>query len=660
MPIQRIETLAAHPEVRSIRPADRAITHMLDVSEGDAAHRADQLRASLGVDGTGIQVGVLSDGVDSLASLQASGDLPPSVTVLTGQAGSGSEGTAMLEIIHDLAPGADLLFATALSGQASFAQNILDLRGAGADVIVDDVSYFAEAVFQDDDIAAAVDTVSADGALYFSSAGNGGNLGDGTSGVWEGDFVFGDEVWLQLLPPPFPPFIFDGHDFGGGELKNEITVDSPFVFMLHWSDPIGASGNDYDLLLVNPAGQLLSASLDAQNGDDDPFEIISSQFGDDTGNKLMIIRESGADRYLHLNALRGRLAFATDGQTSGHSAARGAVSVAAVRASHAAGPGGVFDGSESVEWFSSDGPRRVFYEAGGTPITPGDVSSSGGEVRQKPNLTAADCVSTATPGFATFCGTSAAAPHAAAMAALMLELGGAGVEAAEVRGALEATALDIEAPGIDRDSGAGIADPLNAALALGSTCADGMDNDGDGPSDYPSDPGCCSAFDPTEAAEPVADIHVLGSLDFGPLAVGESVTRQLRIDNVGATTLTVTAITSSDVPTFVARMGMATLAGGFALLVLLLGGLAPASRRRPRWVLGVALLVATVLVAWAESTEAARRRAPLVIPPCSSAQVPVEFTPASAVPYAAMLTIESDDVDEPTLFVALSGEGIAP
>jgi hypothetical protein len=160
-------------------------------SQGDVAHRADQVRA-LGINGNGIRIGVLSDGVDSLAALQMAGELP-AVTVVPGQAGSGSEGTAMLEIVNDLAPGAQLFFATALNGQANMAANILALAGGSnnCDIIIDDFTYFAEGVFQDDVIARAANTVTAAGALYFSDAANGGNLNDGTSGVWEGDFVDG-------------------------------------------------------------------------------------------------------------------------------------------------------------------------------------------------------------------------------------------------------------------------------------------------------------------------------------------------------------------------------------------------------------------------------------------------------------------------------------
>jgi hypothetical protein len=145
---------------------------------------------TFGVTGAGVKVGVISDSAQSLAALQASGDLPAGVTILPGQAGSGtSEGTAMMEIVNDIAPGASLFFATANGGQAQFAQNILDLHAAGCNIIVDDVGYFAEPVFQDGIIAQAVETVAAAGTSYFSAAGNSGNLDDGTAGVWEGDFV---------------------------------------------------------------------------------------------------------------------------------------------------------------------------------------------------------------------------------------------------------------------------------------------------------------------------------------------------------------------------------------------------------------------------------------------------------------------------------------
>jgi subtilisin family serine protease len=306
-------------------------------------------------------------------------------------------------------------------------------------------------------VAAAVETVTAAGALYFSSAGNEGNLRRGTSGVWEGDFTWSGSSFRGS----------PSHDFGGGATENTIIEDSPYVHRLSWSDAQGGASNDYDLFLLSPGGShVISSSTDVQNGNDDPLEIIDSGNFDDTNRELLVVQDGGASRFLYLSTTRGRLALATDGQTSGHSAARGAFSIAAVRANQAGGAGGVFDGSERVEKFSSDGPRRVFFESDGSAITPGDYSSSGGELRQKPDFAAADCVSTATPGFRTFCGTSAAAPHAAAIAALLLELGGAETNAEDVRAALELSAFDVEVPGVDVLAGYGLIDAAAAGDAI--------------------------------------------------------------------------------------------------------------------------------------------------------------------------------------------------
>jgi subtilisin family serine protease len=479
LPLDRLEALARLPQVRSIRPEEQAMTHAVNRSQGVIAHLANMAGATYRVSGAGVRICVLSDSVDFLARVQGTGDLP-AVTVLPGQAGSGTgEGTAMLEIIHDVAPGATLGFATALGGQAQFAQNILDLRNVlGCQVIVDDVVYFAEPAFQDGIIAQAVDAVVASGALYFSSAGNEGNLDDGTSGVWEGDFV------PTALPPALAGPGLSAHDFGGVNF-NTITRDRPSLITLQWADPWGGACNDYDLFLLNASRTVVfAASTNVQTCAQDPFEQISSVWFNDAGNTLVIVKHAGENRFLRLNTHRGRLAIATAGQTWGHSAAEGAFSVAAVNVATAGGGPFVGGAANPVQTFSADGPRRIFFHADGTPITPGDFSSSGGTVRQKPDLAAADCVATATPGFSPFCGTSAAAPHAAAIGGLVLSAR-PWLTPAEVRQILTSATLDIEAPGVDRDSGFGIVEALKALrLALPAGVAHTiLDFDGDGRGD---------------------------------------------------------------------------------------------------------------------------------------------------------------------------------
>ena len=483
LPTAAGEQLAALEAVQSIRPADVAVTpgraqglrsnirsdvattRAVDTSEGDVAHQANVARQTYSVDGTGIGIGVISDGVDTLAGQQETGDVPARVTVLPGQAGGsisyacggsskGTEGTAMLEIVHDLAPGGELLFATGIGGAAQMAQNIEDLCAAGADIIVDDIGYLRASAFQDDVIAQAVSAAAGNGCYYFSSAGNGGNLNDGTAGVWEGDYAAGSPVTVNGVP------VGVTHDFGGGEEENRIKRNSTNPISLQWSDPAGGSENDYDLFLIDADDNVLASSTNTQDGTQDPIEWIRGSCSDDREDtRLVIVKNTGAaDRYLRLNYAREGLEIATAGHTFGHSASKDAVGVAAVDVTTAGGAGSVFNGTESVETFSSDGPRRIFFEADGTPITPGNFSSTGGRVLQKPDLAAADAVSTSTPGFSPFRGTSAAAPHAAAIAALMLEAAGGpdNVTLTALRAAMTGASLDIEATGVDRDSGAGL------------------------------------------------------------------------------------------------------------------------------------------------------------------------------------------------------------
>ncbi|MFL6125732.1 S8 family serine peptidase [Actinophytocola sp.] len=451
-------------------------------SEGDAAHNAAAAREDIGVTGIGVKICASSDGVDSLSTSQAGGELP-AVDVLPGQAGSGDEGTAMLEIIHDVAPNARLGFATAFNGDASFADNIRAMRfQLGCDIIVDDVIYFAEPYFQDGIIAQAVNDVVADGALYFSSAGNEGNTADGTAGHWEGDFVNSGQV--------IGKFAGYAHDFDPGpgvqvlEPISDESAGAPTI--LNWADPAGAASDDYDLYIVDSAGNVRAASQNYQNGTQDPFERVDIPSG--LNLRLAVVKFAGADRYFSLSSLRGRYedqaglkAFTTPGVTFGHSAARGAFSVAAAPAADPlpfdletgdpANPAGPFPNAfgpdQKQERFSSDGPRKVFFQADGTPITPGNFSSTGGETRQKPEITAADGVSTSVDGFSPFFGTSAAAPHAAAIAGLVLS-GNPGIDPAEVREALTSTALDIGAPGVDPVTGHGV---LLADRVLGYTGA---------------------------------------------------------------------------------------------------------------------------------------------------------------------------------------------
>jgi hypothetical protein len=409
------------------------LTAPIDIS-GLVSEGADLVQGA-GITGAGVKVGVLSDGVDSLAALQALGDLPADVTVISGQAGSGDEGTALLEIVYDLAPGAQLFYATADPTTAQMATNIQSLAAAGCNIIVDDANYLGEGVFQDDIIAQAINTVTASGVLYFASAHNMGNLDSGTSGTWEGDFNGKGDII---------------HYFNSTDNYDEITENSGLV-TLKWSDPVGGACNDYDLYILDSTGSvILWEANDYQTCTQPPLEVAYSF---EAGDLVVVTLFNGATRALRADTWGGELAIGTSGSTCGHNAAASAVTVAATPAQST-----IFTAhNQAPEYYSSDGPRRMFYNPNGSAITAGNFlfGTNGGTTLSKVDLTAADCGESDVSGFNPFCGTSAAAPTAAAIAALVMSANPA-LTPSQVLSVMKSTALPAHTGFQSRTVGAGI------------------------------------------------------------------------------------------------------------------------------------------------------------------------------------------------------------
>jgi Subtilase family/Secretion system C-terminal sorting domain len=440
--------------------------------QGDHAHGADLARSTYGYEGQGIRIGVLGDSYNSTrgaASDVLTGALPGKgnpagdtipVTVLEDvpqNYGTVDEGRAMLQIVHKLAPKARLFYATPALGEADYASNMLALRSApyNCDIIVDDYYYYDEPVFQDGILAQAVNSITASGGMYFTSAGNSGSVAMGSAGIWEGDFNDAGSP------------VFDGaskigtiHNFGTlalPEIGDSIIYDGN-GYLLSWADPLGGSSNDYDLFLVDSNGNVKLSLTDIQDGTQDPVEVAYPALPLVAGDQLVVFKSaSAAVRAFDVNTIEGALKYVTVGATHGHFAAAPAFTVAATDA-NAAYPNR-FSSSDQVEFFSSDGPRRMFFNADTTAITPGNFlfGTNGGSVRNKPDFTAADGVSTTLSDIdlKIFYGTSAAGPHAAAIAALLKSANPA-LTPAQIGSILKSTALDIEAPGYDNNSGYGI------------------------------------------------------------------------------------------------------------------------------------------------------------------------------------------------------------
>ena len=336
---------------RGSRPAYMATDVGAVTSQGDAAMRSDVARTTFGLDGSGVTVGVLSDSYDCLggaAADVASGDLPAGVVVLQEHPACSfgtDEGRAMMQIVRDVAPGAAQIFNTASNGQAALAQAILNLRDAGADVIVDDVIYFGEPMFQDGVIAQAVDTVEGDRVAYFSSSGNDGRKSYESAFTPGNTFSAGAFGQGTGFAPPFMGGI--AHDFGGGDVFQQVTLpaDNTIKISFQWADPAASvcsgcpgAGTEMDVyILDNPPTVVLNGGA-AVNVDGDPVEIVSLNRSAGTGTGIVnvkLVKRSGPAPSLMKYVRFGTSGvtfdqFNTDsGTVFGHNNAAGAEAVGA-------------------------------------------------------------------------------------------------------------------------------------------------------------------------------------------------------------------------------------------------------------------------------------------------------------------------------------------
>ena len=486
IPCRKLDAFVGVGGLHGLRPSYFHLDAGVIASQGDAALEGPAGRAlDPGFDGSGLTIGTLSDSFDRATAPTdasadvASGDLPSGIEVLAEPGGAASdEGRAMMQIVHDLAPGAEQKFHTAFNGQTGFAQGIRALAAQGCNIIVDDVFYFAEPFFQNGVIAQAVNEVREAGVLYFSAAGNSG------TNAYEAAFRPLSTI-TGLSGGPLHDF-----DAGPGEdafLRFTLPVGQSVTFVLQWDEPFfsvsGGAGaqNDVDLIITGSGDGRLSAltgSL-ADNLNGDPLEIVTLS----NSGSINVDGQAGADTEFNLvfelftGTPPGRLKViffggtgfnllehATESSTLvGHANAEGAIAVGA--APYFNTP--AFEVAPPVlAPFSSPGGTPLLFDEEGTRLQEPLLTG-------QPKIVAADGGNTTffgtdlSPGFPSeadtfpnFFGTSAAAPHAAAVAALILEkAGGPGsLSPGAVEALLVENAIDMGDPGIDLASGGGLID----------------------------------------------------------------------------------------------------------------------------------------------------------------------------------------------------------
>jgi len=465
-PVAALRDMAATPGLKFLRPT-LAMAHAGTVtSQGDRSLRANLARREAGVNGRGIKIGALSDSFDCApgafepgapftraADDIASNDLPR-VHVLKDLSVEPSEecsdeGRAMLQLIHDVAPASPKAFYTAFVSQEDFAAGIRALADAGSEVIVDDVIYFAEPMFEDGIIAQAVDDVYRDGVAYFSSAGNDARLS------YESRYRRSGERGLSGPRHDFAP----GREVDG--LQSATASAGSITLMSFQWDQSSLSANgkrgassDVDVWFYDASGEPIELCTD------DPEQLVcqipgfDANIGGDAVEIPIVVNFSGEDvevqiglelfegpapnyiKYVWFDLGAGVFTvneFDTASSTIyGHANAAGAEAVGAAA------------WYQTEEWGSPLRPQCIpaclnsFSAAGGTPVFFGRNGNRlrSPEIRIKPGVTGPDGGNTTffffdlsfeipgttePDGFPNFFGTSASAPHVAAVAALMLD-----------------------------------------------------------------------------------------------------------------------------------------------------------------------------------------------------------------------------------------------
>ncbi|HEY6292607.1 MAG TPA: S8 family serine peptidase [Terriglobia bacterium] len=484
-PVTRLEAVGALPVVRFVTLPNYGFPLTGSVeSQGDSIIKATNVRATYHVDGSGVKVGAISDGLkgifaacpapnasctvggvtggpistgdlpEAMGTRNASGTLTSASGGITarsfsanqdleglpppgcGFAGAGAEGTALLEILHDVAPGAQLYFANFDTSMA-FEQAV-DYIASNVDVGLDDIGFFG---FPYD----GTSPVSANTAAQLNGSGNPIRawltaVGNQAVNHYLGAYADSKVDGTSLLGRGGDLHLFQGNSTTTDILKLGPTTSDRVILppngeievVLTWNDPFGSSSNDYDLFLVEQStGQVVASSTNPQTGTQDPVEFFdyAQPASAPEGTFEIVIQNAGnkaAVRNLNMFLFTPECAQATIKPISppNHEEHNYNTPSSSVPAESDAGGtpasvvavGAICSGVPQCPDYPNDPDHTQieFYSSQG-PTTDG---------RNKPDVTGIDGVSvTGTGDFLNpFFGTSAATPHAAGADALLLQL----------------------------------------------------------------------------------------------------------------------------------------------------------------------------------------------------------------------------------------------
>jgi hypothetical protein len=437
-------------------------------TNGDIAQRSDFVRNGYLTYGENVKVGVLSDSYDNLGLASAdviSDDLPGNTTNPTAVdvrldypftifGGGSDEGRAMLQIVHDVAPKATLAFRTGFISQGDFAQGVRQLVDAAhCDIIIDDITWVNEPFFRDGFVAQAANYAHDQGKTYISAAGN-----------------FAGQAYSDNFRPVAAPNGMSGvaHNFStsGTDIYQRLTLapapQDKYTIVLQWDNNFYTLGqanptpNDLDIYLVDDNGNILFG-MNGNSVGKDPIEVMSFHvLGSSpvTANIMVVCANGSAStnvkfKYIIMRGGATMMEYNTTGNSTivGQANAAGALAVGAVR----------YTKTPAYPPLGQVPTIETFSSLGGTPVN--------GQLRNKPDFCAPDGGNTTVEfhsldiegdGEPNFFGTSAAAPHAGGVAAVLMsgsqKFRGTRMGPDEIKSILQSTAIDMNIPNRDDTS----------------------------------------------------------------------------------------------------------------------------------------------------------------------------------------------------------------
>lgn len=416
VPINSLRKLAQSESILRISTPRHSIG-FATAGEGVGAINASTWHQN-GVRGTGVKIGILDSGFANYQDRQTAGDLPQTLTTANFCADGftgGDHGTAVAEIVHEVAP-ESALYLMCASTPEEWGSALSYAKNQGIKIITSSTGSVGFDRGDGQGGAGTLDAVVRDaansGILWINAVGN-----------------YGESHWSGTFSDP------DGdqtHNFGGSDDLNDFFIPTNYkgCIILKW-DRWPTTNQDFDLYLVRLSDfQIVAASEFSQTGSEPPVELICFE-GISGSYGISIVRYS-ASSTPRFDLYEGNLPF--EYKTPSGSVGEPASSP------HVLGVGAVCWQQDVLETYSSQGPTI--------------------DGRIKPDITAPDSVSSGTYGSFSQCGasgfpgTSASAPHVAGAAALIAQQNPTWT-AIQLRSYLEASALDRGTAGRDNLYGSG-------------------------------------------------------------------------------------------------------------------------------------------------------------------------------------------------------------